>query len=565
MITAMREIGELVSESTLGIKRQIEGKVLAVLLNLENQSYEGVEIEDFDPEKIGKYLYKERASKGNSPAPFCPLTEAAKTYSKIEVWFKNCVKLHKGLSSSDLSFVNKAAILAVSKKDEIVESIKDKMEDLRKVRAFLTVKLNRKYLGEYEVLRDCFTKSEELRRKKSSSLGLCSICSQLSQEVSGTANVFKFYTIDKPGFISGGFRKDLAWKNYPVCSDCFRAIENGRKFIENNLNYRFYGLSYLLIPRLLFGSKDLLKDILHLLSDSVKRISLKERIKKRITNDENEILEYLSEQKDFLTLNFLFLQKQQSAERILLLIEDVLPSRIRKIFEAKDHVEALFGEEFNLGKIRTFFFKSDENKRESDLDKYFLEIVACLFRGRKINFSFLAKFYMAVLRREFINERYFSFRTKDALMVSLFLEYLGLINFMEETAMEESLWDSFFKKYGKSFTHPAKRGIFLLGALTQLLLNKQYQDRQAKPFMKKLKSLKMDERDIKGLLPEVQSKLEEYDSFDKGKRLIASEISENFLMAGDGWKMTVDEINYYFACGMNLADAVAEMIYKKDI
>jgi CRISPR-associated protein Csh1 len=82
--------------------------------------------------------------------------------------------------------------------------------------------------------------------------------------------------------------------------------------------------------------------------------------------------------------------------------------------------------------------------------------------------------------------------------------------------------------------------------------------------MKKLKGLKMDEKDIKPLLSEVQNKLEEYDAFDKGKRLIASEISKYLLEAGDGWKMSVDEINFYFACGMNLVDDIASIIYQKE-
>jgi CRISPR-associated protein Csh1 len=83
--------------------------------------------------------------------------------------------------------------------------------------------------------------------------------------------------------------------------------------------------------------------------------------------------------------------------------------------------------------------------------------------------------------------------------------------------------------------------------------------------MKKLKSLKMDDRDIKALLPKVQNKLEEYDSFDKGKRLIATEASKYLLEASEGWRMSVDEINFYFACGMNMYDEIATIAYKKEV
>jgi CRISPR-associated protein Csh1 len=196
------------------------------------------------------------------------------------------------------------------------------------------------------------------------------------------------------------------------------------------------------------------------------------------------------------------------------------------------------------------------------LDKYFLEIVDAVFLGKKIDFSFLAKFYMQVIRREFANDGYYLFRINDAMMCTSFFEKLQLIDF-EEVHMEKSSFEEFFTKYGKSFSKPERRGIFLLGILTQMLLNKQYTERSSKPFMKKLKNLKMNEIDIKGLLAEVQNKLEEYDSFDKGKRQIAEEASKYLLEAGDNWKMSVDEINYYFACGLNLADKIAEIVYAK--
>jgi len=241
---------------------------------------------------------------------------------------------------------------------------------------------------------------EETKRSKSANTGVCSICSFSGKDVSGKTDVFKFYTIDKPGFITGGFKEAEAWKNYPVCLECKTFLEIGKKFIENNLNFKFYGLNYLLIPRLLLMENQMmLEEIINILSDTKKSVALKDRIKKRITSDENEIIEYFSKENDVLTLNFLFLQRQQSAERILLLIEDVLPSRIRKVFDAKDYVDRLFNEEFNFGKIRTFYSKSDENKRSNDLDKYFLQIVDSVFKGRKLNFSFIVKFFMAVIRK----------------------------------------------------------------------------------------------------------------------------------------------------------------------
>jgi len=515
MLSAIKEIGDLIAENEFIERRPTEGKILSIVLDIEGPSYTGVDIEDFDSQKAGRYLFKPGASRGNAPSPFSTITDPSKTCSKLERWLGQC----ESKDIIEATFLRKVNETLKINKESIISSLTEKIKELPRKKSegrFLTLKFKgeRKYLGEFEIFKKSLEHFADTKRKRSASLGICSVCGIPDKEVSGKTDVFKFYTIDKPGFIAGGFKESLAWRNFPVCLDCKTSLENGRRLVENILNFRSYGLNYYLIPRSLVGGKNVLKEVLDILSDTTKAVSLKERTKKRITSDENEILEYLSEMRDVLTLNFLFLRRELGAERILLLIEDVFPSRIRKIFEAKDYVDGIFGEDFNFGKIRVFFSKSDEAKREYDL------------------------------RNEFISDGYFSFRVKDGLMSILFFENLGLMTF-EEESMEESMFDRIFTKFGKSLGGPAKRGIFLLGVLTQLLLNKQWSERSAKPFMKKLKGLKMGEDDLKALLPELQNKLEEYDSFDRGKRVIASETSKFLLEAGDGWKMSVDEMNFY--------------------
>ena len=111
--------------------------------------------------------------------------------------------------------------------------------------------------------------------------------------------------------------------------------------------------------------------------------------------------------------------------------------------------------------------------------------------------------------------------------------------------------DSFFSEFVDFFKSDLKKAIFLEGVLTQFLLNIQYQERNATPFRVKLKGLKLDENQIKKLLPEIQNKLEEY-----GKnyyRTLESIISKYLVSAGTEWNMSTDEISYYFVLGMNLS------------
>ena len=130
--------------------------------------------------------------------------------------------------------------------------------------------------------------------------------------------------------------------------------------------------------------------------------------------------------------------------------------------------------------------------------------------------------------------------------------------------MMESRFEEFFAGLSPMLSTPAARGIFLLGVLTELLLNVQFAKRGSKPFLKQLKGLRLTEKDIRGLLPKVQNKLTEYESFDKGKRQLAEDISTYLLQSGESWDLSIDEINFYFAAGMNLANKLTGILYEKE-
>ncbi|MGQ9848219.1 MAG: TIGR02556 family CRISPR-associated protein [Bacteroidales bacterium] len=495
MLSAIREIGKWQIQKskkdeldTLVQEPFKSGKVIIIKIDFDKKSYNDVELEDYDSSKRMEYLFRKGPSNGPNLTPTAIIQTAEKTFNnKIQAWFDKY--------SGESKFFSSIKEILLKNKDEIIKEISRQIDNLeKKEKKLLTLKIKRngefKYLGDFDEFKNSIKENES---KKTSQFAendkVCSVCGKQKSSVAGNVGVFKFYTIDKPGFIIGGFNEKEAWKNFPVCPECKLELEEGKKFIENNLTFEFYGLRYLLIPKLLLGGIEDNYEVMDNLLKSSKKVSLKDRVRKSITSDNNDILDILAEEKDILTVNFLFLRKEQGAERILLLIEDVFPSRIRKIFEAKDYVDRVFNNDsdkgFTFGTIRTFFSKSSEGKRESDLNKYFLEIVDSVFKGRCLDWNLLLKFYMASIRKEFINDGYFMPRVKNSLMNTMFFQNLGLINFEEVNDMEESIFEEVFKRYGKSFGSPAKRGVFLLGALTQLLLNKQWTERNAKPFMKK--------------------------------------------------------------------------------
>lgn len=581
MLAAVREIGQLriKQEGLTPLEVLVEDpdsngsykKVIAIVLKEQaggRWSFEGVELEDYDKEKIMRYLYRSGASNGADLTPTARLSGKPETTfdNKILGWFNILGEKHLPVSDQERDFLAQIKEQIAQNADYIRERIlKTRDETPNKTGIVVTLKFKQdgeeKYIGDFPVFAQLLLyQVNEKGQRCAAKDKICSICGQRKDVVIGNLDTYAFYTLDKIGYITGGFKESQAWKNFPVCKECKLALDEGKKYVEKYLTFRFCGIEYNLIPKFVMGAEMLPEEILDIFANTSKLISLKQDVIDRITTDEDDILYYLKDIHDVITLNFLFIKKMNAAERILLLIEDVFPSRLRRIFDAKHKTDEIFEDKFTFGSIRNFFSRSDPNKRDYDLDGYFLDIVDRVFKDRPISYHFLIQFIMKKIRHEFVNEGYFYQAVKDGLMTIYFLQTLGLIR-MEEEAMEERVFDELFKKYGPAFEVPLKRGLFLLGALTELLLRKQYKERKAKPFMKNLKSLKMNESDFKGLLPKLQSKLEEYDAFDKGKRILAREASNYLLLAQDNWQMTVDELNFYFAAGMNMVDEVAKIIY----
>jgi len=124
------------------------------------------------------------------------------------------------------------------------------------------------------------------------------------------------------------------------------------------------------------------------------------------------------------------------------------------------------------------------------------------------------------------------------------LSELGIKNNLSEKI------EKFFKENEGTFYNAQAKASFLLGVLTKNLLNIQYNERGANPFIKRLKNLTMNERDIKSLYPQIINKLEEYNS--NYYHTLEEIISAYLTLSGNNWKLSVDEINYYFVLGLTL-------------
>ena len=541
--------------------------VICLVLQKEGTNFrlDEIKMEKFDSGKIAKYFYKSGPPSGSDYSLTSKVTSPEKTVVRLGRWVKKAVEGSRNLTDEEENMLKNLQSVFDNEGDTLITEVEERCKNISG-NAILTVKIaehgQEKYIGELDLFRKIFrNRNSENLQKVSVDNQICAACGERKDKVYGKQTPYKFYTVDKPGYICGLIEDDC-WKNFPLCEDCMLILEDGKTYIEKNLNFRFYGFNYYIFPNLILDNEEAREEVNEILKLSAeKQIKMKDA--KRVIGDEDEILNSLKGFKDYLCYDFLFLSKEQSAERILLTIEGILPSRLRNIFDAKAATDKRFGDKFpfHFGRIRTFLAKSDDDKRNYDLDKYFLEVTNKIFTGLTIEPRFIIQMYMKKIRRDFANldnnsDKFF-YDTKDAIVSLDFMRELGVIRFEEEGTMEISAeFEAFFKKYSQTFNMPVKKGIFLLGTLTKDLLDKQSADRGSMPFYKQLKGLRMAERDIKGLLPKVQNKMEEYEWFTPMRKTIANNVSKYLMSAGEDWNLSVDEINFYFSAGMNMKNEV---------
>jgi CRISPR-associated protein Csh1 len=489
--------------------------------------------------------------------------------------------------------IHALGIVLCNEEESIIKELERKQKDFEPsdgaiITLVFHINSNKYYVGDLDLFQKVLiskAKEKYFKQYGKKSLGqdqMCFTCQQKRPEVYGFVNTYNFYTVDKPGFVTGGFNQEDAWRNYPVCLKCARNLELGKKYLGSKMIFSFYGYRYILIPK--FFSDKVIDDTLDALEDTFDhrdnamiQASFEKTYINRITDAEDEILEYISDSKDYVSFDLLFYQEKQAAFNILLHVEDVLPSRFKKLFEVKaklDEIDmfknqvypdtgkrALF---FNFGLLRRFFpFVS----KTQSYDKYFLELTGKIFSLRPIEYNFFLKAIVNKIRTKFVNNEYIK---TDCLAGYMLLNYLAELEILNrggqkmeirpirelqesfgssDTSLSEKI-DLFFNAHSGFFDNTEKKVCFLVGLLVQKLLNIQWKDKNATPFRSKLQGLRLTEPLIRKIFYQAQDKLEQYKK--NYYRELENVISQYMISSGSKWLMTNDEIAFYFTVGMNL-------------
>jgi CRISPR-associated protein Csh1 len=563
--------------------------ILKIAFDYNTLEYLGVYIDEFDKSNMLKLMYKAGASNGADFSPTSKITEPEKTLKKKIIKAISETKKYEKCKNSE--FLKKLEKSLKDNEDRILKDIVNKME---KDGTILTITFKdgetEYFVGDIEEFRSYFIykatrdyyyiKTGNIHSKSS---GVCSICGEENEEVYGLFRKFGFYTVDKVGNVSG-FNPNEAWKTFPICLKCALAVEDGKKYLDENLRGRFYGTEFYMIPKVLF-EKDVEK-ILNRYNDLTKNAG----INRDYSKHEKLLLRFLKNNDIYCYTTFMFFNEGNDF-KVLQMIEDVLPSRFSVLYDAVEKTEnmTIFKnyrmnmDMKKLNKNQMEYFKSIFNNKE-DLEglrflfgyikefvdndnEVFLKLMNSIFSNEKIDYYYLINKFVSKIQQEFVNKKSISLWAYKSFMIINFLINLNLININSNTRGEiisehssKIIYDyieidEFFEDNKEFFNSNDKKAVFLTGVLVNKLLNLQYQKRQSKPFLAKLHGLKLDKSKVENIFKEATQKLMEYgqeDGINYYSRL-RENIADKFIKSGNGWNLSNNEISYIFSLGIAMS------------
>lgn len=555
--------------------------VLKIVLCYDDEvlSYKGIEYEEYSNSKELKYAYKSGPPKGGDYTPISKYVDSSKTIERIIWSIKKALERAGDFPETSLfkqaeDFLSKYKKNIISDIDSKKSEIKTQKNEYFLLCLVIEIDGEQKYPGDFSLFckRLIRIDSEQYFNKYnkiSKGTGICYYCLS-KKEVYGFVNTFNSYTVDKKGMVTGGFRQENAWINYPVCDSCAKVLELGKKYIIRNLSSKFSTFDYMVIPKLCYydpGDWGDLEEVLEMFEKGTK-FSTSDDSRNNLLSSEKDFLEIMKETKNIMNYNMLIYREEQSGSvfKILLFIEDIVPSRVKKMLKTKDEVDKnslyrnLPGKEnssydlkFTFSTMRKFF---PNNKIEGNFDKNYLELLNNIFTSRAISYNFFIGNVVTKLRNAFANDENVESLVLEGLMSIEFINRLKLFKdypeggeeIMPEVNEKNQVYLNFIDEHSDVLDSDVKKAVFLTGVLVKKLLNIQFKLRNSQPFYSKLNSLKLDIKLIRKLFTEAINKLNEY---DKNYYADLEELIAEYMLTTQ--TISDDDASFYFTLGMSLA------------
>jgi CRISPR-associated protein Csh1 len=440
------------------------------------------------------------------------------------------------------------------------------------------------YLRDFEIIRNIIVesgtegKSEHNGTISKSKKRTCSVTGKIEDNIYGFAAPFKYSSPDKPGFISGFFNKKMFWRNYPVSSKEALALEFGKKYIQQNLSGYFYGHEYFFVPHpIIKTDNDKLESIIILLQTSLQTENAERQSKEKKKRADDRVQKIIGGEDNFFYLDILFYSedKKTGAISIDLMLEEILPSRFRKLFihlpekvdkkplfhnaiKIKNEIQDLH---FSFQIVRNFF------------DKSFLDVVQRIFLGKPISKIFVYEKIIKQIQKNY-NERKTQekwteptdWTIKKAIMLLTYLQELSIIQYnktyqyMETDTIEKkegrfnlAVFNEFVKSNAGFLDSDIKVGIFAVGVLVRFLFDIQQANLRNTPFENKLRGYKLNSELLTTIYSEALDKIQKYQKNFYVYADLREIINQYFILKKhEITSLNNNEISFFFVSGLEM-------------
>jgi CRISPR-associated protein Csh1 len=176
--------------------------------------FDSLNKEPIDKHNYFKYLYKRKSAAGANYTP-----GALVAGKGIEGTFKTRILGWAKSNKSQISILGKLSNAIERNSDKIMTKLIERARTENTSTLYLTVKIDNKFLGDFDEFKDYFIKAYLTKKAEiSSENGFCSVCGK-QKFVMGDEKPWTFYSLDKPGFIASGFEKKIWMEKF---SDLYR-------------------------------------------------------------------------------------------------------------------------------------------------------------------------------------------------------------------------------------------------------------------------------------------------------------------------------------------------------
>ena len=401
--------------------------------------------------------------------------------------------------------------------------------------------------------------------------GHCSVCSQPAHAVYGNFSVLACYNLDKPGSIAGGFQKERAHLNLPVCGECAVALAEAFTFAEIYLTSSMAGQTYMILPYA--NAPDAREELFESLREHPDRYRL--GTVRDLVAEELALVDEFADRGDQLAFALIFFKAENAAWRVQAEVQQLLPSRLRALNQAARQLtqaEDLATEDKDKTRIKPFLisaqtfkhFSGSAEKPSADTLRAWL---VALFAGHAIDDRhFLHHLVSKIINTGKSKPDFFPWTVRQAWGLYRYARLTGLIepdSTAQETVMQEAVPNSAYGRYVKAhqdfFCKPELVVAFLTGCYASQVASVQRKERGSDPFTKKFVGRLLARQHLRRLYREGHDKLAQYGKLGYVAAGLDPDLAQAWVACGKHWSINDEEATFAFTIGYSLAYRIHQL------